>query len=54
MGFHFEVFPFYTTTTGLLKCKITAELYADSDGDWPGTNTGDRKIYYALCTTCLS
>ena len=53
-GFHFEVFPYYTTTTGKVTCKLTAEVRADSDGDWPGTDTDDRKIYYAICSTNLS
>ena len=53
-GFHFEVFPYFTTTTGKVTCQLTAELRADSDGTWPGTSTGDRKIYYAVCSTTLA
>ena len=33
---------------------MTAEAFADEDGDWPGTDTGTRKVYYALATTCIS
>ena len=54
MGFHFEVFPFFTTTTGKITCRITAEKFADSDGSWPGTDTGNRTIYYAICSTNIS
>lgn len=54
MGFHFEIFPYFTTTTGKVTCKLTAELYANSSGVWPTTNTGDRKIYYAVCSTNVS
>lgn len=53
-GFHFEVFPYYTTTTGKVTCKLTAEDRSDTDGTWPGTNTGDRIIYYAICSTNVS
>ena len=48
-GFHFEVFPYKTTTTGSLYCTVNAELYANSVGAWPGTSTATRKIYYAIC-----
>ncbi len=60
-GFHFEVFPYYTATQGKVTCKLTAELRAypqtvgdQTIGDWPGTDTGDRKIYYAVCSTSLA
>ena len=53
-GFHFEVFPYFTTTTGKLTCSLTAELRSNSDGTWPTTDTGDRKIYYAICSTNLA
>jgi len=54
MGFRWELFPYHTTTTGLLRVQVFAEALADDDGDWPGTNTGTRKVYYALATTCIS
>tara|TARA_X000001382_G_scaffold23822_1_gene14786 strand:+ start:1789 stop:2358 length:570 start_codon:yes stop_codon:yes gene_type:complete len=54
MGFHFEIFPFFTTTTGKIQCHLTAEEHADSDGDWPGTASGTRTVYYAICSTNIS
>ena len=54
-GFRFEVFPYPDTSgNGLIRVRVTAEAFADEDGDWPGTNTGTRKVYYALATTCIS
>ena len=54
MGFHFEIFPYFTTTTGKVTCNITGEAYANSSGVLPTINTGDRKIYYAVCSTNVS
>jgi hypothetical protein len=54
MGFHFEVFPFKTATTGTIQCNLTAEEFANADGSWPGTASGTRTVYYAICSTNIS
>ena len=55
MGFRFVVQPYPDTSgNGLIHVTVFAEAFADADGDWPGTNTGTRKVYYALATTCIS